>query len=115
VRISAQQGLLTGPATQLRLNQDGSTLSIRGTWSGRGLDITVGRLGLRGTMEQGGCTIQLQSAGAYTLSGTLGCSGRPDGVPSSSQGSLRFGGEAVLVPDVLLPQFILALLSALPI
>jgi hypothetical protein len=115
VRISAQQGLLTGPATQLQLNQDGSTLSIRGTWSGRRIDLTVGRLGLQGSTEPGGCTLQLQPAGAYTLSGPLGCSGRPDGVPSASQGSLRFGGEAVLVPDVLLPQFILALLSALPI
>lgn len=115
VRISAQQGLLTGPATQLQLNQNGSTLAIRGTWSGRRVDITVGRLGLQGTMEQGACTIQLNSAGASTLSGPMGCSGPPGGAPSSSQGSLRFGGEAVLVPDVLLPQFILALLMALPI
>jgi hypothetical protein len=28
---------------------------------------------------------------------------------------LRLGGEAVLLPEVLLPQFVLALLAALPI
>jgi hypothetical protein len=115
VRISAQQGLVTGPATQLRVNQDGSTLSIRGSWSGRQVDLAVGRLGLQGTMEQGGCSLQLRPSGGDTLSGPLGCTGGPGGAPSSSQGTLRLGGEAFLVPDVLLPQFVLALLSALPL
>jgi hypothetical protein len=36
------------------------------------------------------------------------------GLGSSATGASRLQGESVLVPDVLLPQFVLALLSALP-
>jgi hypothetical protein len=111
VRISAQQGLVTGPGIQLRLEQVGDAIAIRGTWSGRGVELTVGRQGLVGSLEQGGCTIQLRPSDSATFTGPLGCTGS---VGSGNQGTLRLDGEAVLVPDVLLPQFILALLSALP-
>jgi hypothetical protein len=114
VRIQAQQGMVTGPGVQLLVNQDGRALAIRGTWAGRQVDLLVGSKGLQGSMAAGTCTIELRPAGAGTMTGTLGCSGVPGGAASSGQGTLLLGGEAFLAPDVLLPQFVLALLAALP-
>jgi hypothetical protein len=114
VRVQAQAGLVTGPATRLELVQDGSSLVVRGTWTGHRVDLTVGRLGLTGTLEKGGCTIQLRAVETGTFAGPLGCPARAGGAATSSEGTLRLAGEALLVPDVLLPQFVLALLAALP-
>jgi len=114
VRIASQAGLVTGPGIELRLAQEDSALSIRGTWSGRKVALTVGRQGLQGALEKRGCTIQLRPVDGGAFAGSLGCSGRDGGGPTSSQGSLRLDGEALLVPDVLLPQFVLALCAALP-
>jgi hypothetical protein len=114
VQVHAQSGLVTGPAIQLDLVQDGSSLAIRGTWTGHRVDLTVGRLGLVGTLEKGGCDIQLRPVETGTFAGPLGCPARAGGARTTSEGTLRLDGEALLVPDVLLPQFVLALLSALP-
>jgi hypothetical protein len=114
VRLQAQAGLVTGPGIRLDLVQDGSSLAIRGTWTGHRVDLTVGRLGLVGTLEKGGCDIQLRPVETGIFGGPLGCPARPAGAATSSEGTLRLAGEALLVPDVLLPQFVLALLAALP-
>jgi hypothetical protein len=110
-RFTATQGRLQGPGTELLIEQGNGTLSMRGTWSGRSVDVTVGRDSLKGGMNPGGCTMSLAPAGTGVLTGPLGCAG---GAGPSSTGTLQLQGEAVLVPSVLLPQFVMAILSALP-
>ena len=113
-RFTASTGLIQGPGTLLTIEQRDDGLRIHGTWAGRTVDIAVGRLELSGSSEQGRCTYRLAPAGSTGLSGSIGCSARDGSPATSSQGTLRLLGEAVLVPNVLLPQFVLALLSVLP-
>lgn len=113
-RFTASQGRLQGTGTELRIEQRDGTLSIRGTWAGRTVDVTVGRGRLKGRMDPGGCGLDLGPAGTGVLSGPVGCAGSNGKGATSATGTLRLQGEAVLVPDVLLPQFVLALLSTLP-
>jgi hypothetical protein len=122
VRFDTADGVVSGPWGVLEVQRRGAQLLVRGQWSRRKVDLTVGQDRLRGGVDGGACTFDLGPAEAGTppepgvLTGTLGCSGAPGGgPPTSSQGMLRLGGEAVLLPEVLLPQFVLALLAALPI
>jgi hypothetical protein len=113
-RFTTQAGLVQGPGTQLTLEQGDAGLKIRGVWGGRTVDLAVGRLSLSGSADQGRCTYALSPAGANVLSGRVGCAAEPGAKATASVGSLRLGGEAALVPDVLLPHFVLALLHVLP-
>jgi hypothetical protein len=113
-RFTASTGLILGPGTLLTNEQRDDGLRIHGTWAGRAVDITVRRLELGWASEQGRCTYRLAPAGSIGLSVPVGCSARDGSPATSSQGTLRLLGEALLVPDVLLPQFVLALLSVLP-
>jgi hypothetical protein len=113
-RFTASQGRLQGTGTELLIEQRDGTLSIRGTWAERTVDVTVGRGRLKGRMDPGGCRLDLGPAGTGVLSGPVGCAGSNGKGATSATGTLRLQGEAVLVPDVLLPQFVLALLSTLP-
>ena len=113
-RFTASQGLLQGPGTAVRIDQRDGALALRGTWAGRPIDLTVSRTGLQGTTSQGACSLDLRSTGTGNLTGSLGCPGGEGRPATSATGRLRLLGEAVLVPDVLLPQFVLALLTALP-
>jgi hypothetical protein len=74
----------------------------------------VGRGSLKGRLDPGGCSLDLGPAGTGILSGPVGCPGSTGKVATSATGTLRLQGEAVLVPNVLLPQFVLALLTTLP-
>jgi hypothetical protein len=114
VRLVASQGRLQGPGTDLLIEQKDGGLSMRGYWAGRSVDVTLGKNGLRGRLDPGGCSLELAPVEVGTLTGPVGC---PEGAgrgATSATGTLRLQGEAVLVPDVLLPQFVLALLSSLP-
>ncbi|MGA8890683.1 MAG: hypothetical protein WB493_03875 [Anaeromyxobacteraceae bacterium] len=113
-RFTTQAGLIQGPGTQLTLAQGDAGLRIRGVWGGRTVDLSVGRLSLAGSADQGRCTYSLSPAGANVLRGLVGCSAAAGAKATANDGSLRFGGEAALVPDVLLPHFVLALLHVLP-
>lgn len=113
-RFTTQAGLVQGPGTQLTLEQGDTGLRIRGTWGGRTVDLSVGRLSLAGSADQGRCTYSLSPGGANVLRGLVGCSAAAGAKATSNDGALRFGGEAALVPDVLLPHFVLALLHVLP-
>jgi hypothetical protein len=114
-RFSSSQGMIKGPSTQILVNQDGNSLHVRGSFLGRLVDFTIGKTGVQGTLERSGCTLALRPAGPGAFSGPLGCSGGPGGAPTTSDGTLLLGGEAILFPNVLLPQFVLALLLALPV
>lgn len=113
-RFTTQAGLVQGPGTQLTLEQGKEGLRIRGVWGGRSVDLSVGRLSLSGSADQGRCTYSLSPAGANVLSGLVGCAAEPGAKATSNDGALRLGGEAALVPDVLQPHFVLALLHVLP-
>jgi hypothetical protein len=113
-RFTTQAGLVQGPGTQITLEQGDTGLRIRGTWGGRSVDLSVGRLSLSGSADQGRCTYALYPAGANVLQGLVGCSAAGAVKATANDGSLRFGGEAALVPDVLQPHFVLALLHVLP-
>jgi hypothetical protein len=113
-RFTGTQGLLQGPGTAVQIEQRDGALALRGTWAGRPIDLTVSRKGLRGTTAQGGCSLELAPTGIGVLSGLLGCPGGDGRPATSATGTLRLLGEAALVPDVLLPQFVLALLTTLP-
>jgi hypothetical protein len=113
-RFTTQAGLVQGPGTQLTLEQGQDVLRIRGVWGGRSVDLSVGRLALSGSADQGRCTYALSPSGADVLSGLVGCKAESGAKPTSSYGSLRLAGEAALVPSVLYPHFVLALLHVLP-
>jgi hypothetical protein len=115
VRIVASDGRIAGAGGEVLVDRTGDELRLRGSWSGRTLELKVGRLRLKGALDGGVCAFDLGPAGPDALSGTLGCTLPGSATPTSSQGTLRFRGEAVLVPDVLQPQFVLALLAALPL
>jgi hypothetical protein len=114
VRIAASDGRIAGAGGDVLVDRTGDELRLRGSWSGRSLELKVGRLRLQGTLDGGACSFDLRPAGPDALAGALGCA-LPGGKATASQGTLRFRGEAVLVPDVLQPQFVLALLAALPL
>ena len=70
--------------------------------------------GTWGRLDPGGCSLELEPAEFGTLTGPVGCPGGTGKGATSATGTLRLQGEAVLVPGVLLPQFVLALLASLP-
>jgi hypothetical protein len=113
-RFVASQGRVQGPGTELLVEQHDDSLSMRGTFGGRSVDVRIGRAGLRGRVDPGGCTLELAPAPDGILSGPVGCPGSAGKAATSAAGALRLQGEAVLVPAVLLPQFVLAVLASLP-
>jgi len=74
----------------------------------------VGKAGLRGRLDPGGCTLELAPSGIGVLSGPAGCPGNAGKGVTSATATAELLGEAVLVPSVLLPQFAIALLGTLP-
>jgi hypothetical protein len=113
-RFVGSQGRLQGPGTELLIEQRDGALSMRGTWAGRSVDVTVGKAGLRGRLDPGGCTLELAPSGIGALSGPVGCPGSAGKGATSATATAELVGEAVLVPHVLLPQFVMALLGSLP-
>jgi hypothetical protein len=113
-RFVASQGRLQGPGTELLIEQRDGALSMRGSWAGRSVDVTVGKAGLRGRLDPGGCTLELAPSGIGVLSGPAGCPGDAGKGITSATATAELLGEAVLVPNVLLPQFAIALLGTLP-
>lgn len=109
-RFQASQGQLSGPGTQVAIDDLQHGLRIHGTWSGAPIDVTAGKRGLSGTVGAPGCTLALAPRGGGVARGPVGCPG-PAGV---ADGTVEFLGEAILAPEVLLPQFVLGLLSVLP-
>ncbi|HET8724614.1 MAG TPA: hypothetical protein VFM53_10470 [Anaeromyxobacteraceae bacterium] len=109
-RFQASQGLLSGPGTRLVIDDLQHGLRIHGTWNGAPLDVTAGRRGLGGTVGAPGCTLALAPQGAGVARGPVACAGAAGG----SDATLEFLGEAILAPEVLLPQFVLGLLAVLP-
>jgi len=114
VRISTSWGRIQGPGIDLAVYRSGKELLVRGDWGGRNVDITVGRDRLTGSPDGGSCSFHFAATVPGELAGELGCLAAPGGHPSASTGTLKLQGEAILVPDVLMPQFVLALLTALP-
>lgn len=113
-RFVASQGRVRGPGTEILVEQDEGLLSMRGAFGGRTVDVTIGRSGLRGRVDPGGCTLELAPGTDGILSGPIGCPASAGRGATSAAGALRLQGEAVLVPGVLLPQFVLAVLASLP-
>ena len=113
-RFVASQGRVQGPGTEILVEQREGALSMRGTFGGRSVDVTAGRAGVRGRVDPGGCTLELAPAPDGILSGPIGCPGSAGKGATSASGAMRLLGEAVLVPGVLLPQFVLAVLASLP-
>jgi hypothetical protein len=113
-RLVASQGRLQGPGTELLIEQRDGALSMRGSWAGRPVDVTVGKAGLRGRSDPGGCSLDLAPAEMGVFSGPVGCPAAAGRSATSATGTVRLLGEAVLVPNVLLPQFVVALLASLP-
>jgi len=114
VRLSTSWGRITGSGIDLLVYRSGKDLLIRGVWSGRNVDFTVSRDRLVGSPDGGACSFRFEAAGPGELAGDLGCAGSAENKASTSTGTLKLDGEAVLVPEVLMPQFALALLTALP-
>ena len=114
VVLATSSGRVTGPGTDLALSRSGKDLLLRGTWARRKLDLAVGPERLVGSPDGGSCSFRFAATGPGRLEGDLGCSGASGGKASSAHAALALDGEAVLVPDVLMPQFVLALLAALP-
>ncbi|HVP68357.1 MAG TPA: hypothetical protein VMT17_13970 [Anaeromyxobacteraceae bacterium] len=114
VRISTTWGRIYGPGLDVLVNRSGRDLVIRGAWFGKAVDFTIGIDRLAGSPDGGACSLNFSAAGPGLLAGELGCGAAGGAKASVSRGSLRLAGEAAMIPDVLMPQFVLALLSALP-
>ncbi len=113
-RFVASQGRLDGPSSAVRIERRDGALAVSGTFAGRPVAVTIGRTTVSATLGTGACTLSLAAEEAGVLSGPVGCPGTGGTPASSGAGALRLEGEAILVPDVLLPQFVLALLAVLP-
>jgi hypothetical protein len=109
-RFQASQGLVTGPTTQISVDEVDLGLRLHGTWGGVPVDVTVGKRGLRGTIGANACSLDLATRTIGVAGGPVICAG----VAGTAEGTLELLGEAVLVPDVLLPQFVFGVLSVLP-
>ncbi len=114
-RFTASQGLVRGPRdTLLQVDDRDGALVLRGTWGGRGVELSVSARGMKARTEPGNCTLELTATGPGTLSGPTGCPGGPGKPATAATGTLLLQGESVLAPRVLLPQVVFALLSVLP-
>jgi hypothetical protein len=113
-RLVATQGMLEGPGTRVLVDERDGALVLRGTWGGRGVDVTASPRGMKARTEPGGCTLDLTATATGTLSGPIGCPGVPGRPASAATGTIYLQGEAVLVPRTLLPQLAVALLVSLP-
>ena len=105
VSLTTSPGRLTGASIDLYVYQDGDALTIRGTWFQREVWVTLTPDRLQGhTAAQGG-GFDFARKGPGLMSGAWGIRG---------QGYVEFRGEAAQYPNVVGPQFHLALLAALP-
>jgi len=101
---------------QLQVYRTEVDLSIRGTWFGRLLILTVTKDGISGMVDGGTCTFTLSNAGADEYSGSRTClTALGGGVPATNPLRLIVSRDAKKMPDAAMPQYLLALLSILPI
>ena len=105
VSLTAAPGRLTGAGVDLYLIQEADGVTIRGLWFQRSVWIVMTSKALQGHTTAGGGGFDLKRASPTFMSGFAGAGG---------SASLEMRGQAAQFPNVIAPQFHLALLAALP-
>jgi hypothetical protein len=103
--LTARDGRITGAGVELDAWREGSSIRVRGLWRKERLDLTFSPDGIRGT-PGAGCSLDLQPGEGLRWNGFLGCPG-PDLLV------MELRGTAGSLPDVPLPQWLLAFLAGL--
>ncbi len=104
VMLTAAPGRLTGSGVDLHVFQDGDQTTIRGRWVQRDVWLTISPKALSGRTVDMGPAFDFKRTALNVMSGNTGIG--PAG--------LELRGEAQQLPNVAMPQFVLALLAALP-
>jgi hypothetical protein len=106
VLLDVADGRIRGAGVELTVRRDGSVLLVAGLWRGSRMDLEFGKDHIGGT-PGAGCSIDLRPSEGAAWRGFLAC-------PKTDVAVLRLAGAAVDVPDVAMPQWLLAFLGALP-
>jgi hypothetical protein len=102
VRLTAEPGKLRGAGVDLTLSSEGDKITVRGTWFQRRISLSMSPAALQGR------------AGVPAYDFTRTAPNLWSGPTPRGQAGLEARGDAQKFPDVPMPQFVLALLAALP-
>ncbi len=104
VWLTATAGRISGPNVSLVVLQEGDRVTLRGTWFRRNVSLVVSANALTGRTGDMGPSFDFTRASP----------GLWAGVTPRGRAGLEARGDAQQFPNVLMPQFALALLAALP-
>ncbi len=104
VRLTASPGKLSGAGVNLFIVAEGDGIAVRGQWFQRQVSLAVGPRALSGRTGTSGLSYDLKRTAPNLWSG----------LTSRGAASVEARGDAQRVPAAALPQFVLALLAALP-
>ena len=104
VMVTAAAGKITGAGGTLYVNREGDQLTIRGQWMQRSISLVVSAAALKGRTGEVGPSFDFTRTARNVMSGQMGV----------GRGGVELRGEAQQVPEVAMPQFVLALLATLP-
>jgi hypothetical protein len=107
VLLEAGDGTLRGAGIDLTVRRDGDALLVSGLWRNTRLDLSFRASRIQGT-PGAGCSLDLRPPDDGPIwRGMLAC-------PAMDVASMQLDGAAMELPDVALPQFLLAFLATLP-
>ena len=104
VMVTAEAGKIKGPGGTLYVSQEGDQLTIRGMWFQRSVSLQVSPRALKGRTGEMGPSFDFTRTAVNVMAGDTGV----------GRAGIELRGEAQQVPNVTMPQFVLALLAALP-
>ena len=106
VLLEVEDGRIRGAGVELTVRRDGDALLVSGLWRNARMDLDFRKEHIGGT-PGAGCSIDLRPSEGGVWRGFLAC-------PNPDVASVRLAGAAIDVPDVAMPQWLLAFLGALP-
>lgn len=104
--LTVAPGRITGAGVDLEVRRDGKELLVTGLWRSARIDMTFAADHVGGT-PGAGCSLDLRPVGSVTWRGFLGC-------PALEAATFELDGTAGDLPDVTMPQWLLAFLGVLP-
>jgi hypothetical protein len=104
--LDASAGRIQGAGVDLTVRRAGPALSVSGLWRNARLDLTFQKDQISGT-PGAGCSIDLRPADGTAWRGFLYC-------PAPEVAVFQLEGAAGELPDVAMPQWLLAFLGVLP-
>src|SRR5512136_1386896 len=106
VLLDVSAGRIQGAGVELTVRRDGEALLVSGLWRNARLDLSFRGDHISGT-PGAGCSLDLRPAGGTTWRGVFVC-------PASEVAAFELEGAASEVPEVAMPQWLLAFLGVFP-